>query len=103
MSACMSGTRGSGVLSSTGDVLVRGVGGVCDMCMCLSRGCVGGEGGEWMRELDLGFTNPLGTGGVLDMCLCGWCRWRVGRGLGQGSGAVGWCYVCVRCESGFSV
>ena len=27
MSACMSGTRGSGVLSSTGDVLVRGVGG----------------------------------------------------------------------------
>ena len=25
MSACMSGTRGSGVLSSTGDVLVRGV------------------------------------------------------------------------------
>ena len=30
----MSGTRGSGVLSSTGDVLVRGV---------------GGERGEWMR------------------------------------------------------
>ena len=26
MSACMSGTRGSGDLSSTGDVLVRGVG-----------------------------------------------------------------------------
>ena len=42
--ACMSGTRGSGVLSSTGDVLVRGVGGVCDMCMCLARGGVGGEG-----------------------------------------------------------
>ena len=59
MSACMSGTRGSGVLSSTGDVLVRGVGGVCDMCMCLARGGVGGEGGEWMRELGLGFTNPL--------------------------------------------
>ena len=37
MSACMSGTRGSGVLSSTGDVLLRGVGGVCDMCMCLAR------------------------------------------------------------------
>ena len=103
----MSGTRGSGVLSSTGDVLVRGVGGVCDMCMCLARGGVGGEGGEWMRELGLGFTNPLGTGGVLDMCPCfgcgGWCRWGVGRGLGQGSGVVGWCYVCVRCESGFSV
>ena len=37
MSACMSGTRGSGVLSSTGDVFVRGVGGVCDMSMCLAR------------------------------------------------------------------
>ena len=67
MSACMSGTRGSGVLSSTGDVLVRGVGGVCAMCMCLARG------GEWMRELGLGVTNPLGTGGVLDMCLCFGC------------------------------
>ena len=48
VSACMSCTRGSGVLSSTGDVLymsvVRGVGGVYDMCMCLARGCVGGEG-----------------------------------------------------------
>ena len=34
---------------------------------------------------------------------CGWCRRGVGMGFGQGSGAVGWCYVCVRCESGFSV
>ena len=38
VSACMSDTRGSGVLSSTSDVIemsvVRGVGGVCDMCMC---------------------------------------------------------------------
>ena len=62
VSACMSGTRGSGVLSSTGDVLemsvVRGVGGVCDMCMCLARGGMGGEGGEWMRELGLCFTKP---------------------------------------------
>ena len=39
----MMGTRGSGVLSITGDVLVRGVGGVCDMCMCLTWGGVGGE------------------------------------------------------------
>ena len=29
----MSGKRGSGVSSSTSDVLVRGVGGVCDMCL----------------------------------------------------------------------
>ena len=44
--ACMSGTRASGVLSSTCDVLemsvVRGVGGVCDMC--LARGGVGEDG-----------------------------------------------------------
>ena len=32
MSACMP------------DVLVRGVGGVCDMCMCLARGGVGWGG-----------------------------------------------------------
>ena len=31
MSDCMSGTRGSGVLFSTGDVFVRGVGGVSGM------------------------------------------------------------------------
>ena len=44
--AYMGGTRGSGVLSSPCDVLemslVRGVCGVCDMCMCLARGGVWG-------------------------------------------------------------
>ena len=48
VSAYMGGTRGSGGLPSAGDVLemsvVRGVGGVCDMCMCLARGGVGGVG-----------------------------------------------------------
>ena len=39
------------------------------MFMCLARGGVGGEWGEWMRGLGLGFTNPVGTGGVLDVCL----------------------------------
>ena len=70
----------------------------------------GGGGSEWMRELGLGLTNPVGTGGVLDMCVCvfwlrwcGRCWWGVGRGLGPGSGAVMWCYVYVRCESGVSV
>ena len=45
------GTHGSGVVSSAADVLwmsvvrgMRGVGGVCEMCMCLARGGVGGEG-----------------------------------------------------------
>ena len=41
--------------------------------MCLDRGSVGGEGGEWMRGLGLGLTNPVGTGSVLDMCLCFGC------------------------------
>ena len=105
MSACMSGTRGSCVLFSTGDVLemsvVRGVGGVCDMCMCLARGGVGGEGGEWMRELGLGFTNP-----VLDMYLCFGCG-------GVDSVCGDWVGACTRvggggevlclCESGLSV
>ena len=39
------GTRGSGIVSSAAAVLwMRGVGGVCEMCMCLPRGGVGGEG-----------------------------------------------------------
>ena len=102
VSACMSGTRGSGVLSSTGDVLemsvVRGVGGVCDMCMCLARGGVGGEGGEWMGELSLVFTNPVGTGVVLDMCFgCGCVGGQWVGGLDQGRER--WCYVCVSLDS----
>ena len=46
-------TRGSGIVSSEADVLgmsvvreMRGVGGVCDMSMCLVRGGVAVEGGE---------------------------------------------------------
>ena len=46
VSACMSGTRGSGVMSNTGDVLemsvVRGVGGVC---VCVWLGAVWVERG----------------------------------------------------------
>ena len=49
-------------LSSTGDVLkmsvVRGVGGVCDMCMCFTRGGLGGVGSEWVG----GFGQGLGGG-----------------------------------------
>ena len=40
---------------------------------------------------------------VLGLWWCGWCTWGVGRGLGPGSRVVEWCYVCVSCESGFSV
>ena len=55
---------------------MRGVGEVCEMCMCLARGVVNGEGDEWMRGLGLGFTTPVITGRVLDVCLG--CRWGVG-------------------------
>ena len=44
------GTDVSVIVSSAADVLwmsvvcgMRGVGGVCEMCMCLTRGDVGGE------------------------------------------------------------
>ena len=76
--------------------MVRGVGGVCDMCMCLARGGVGGVGGEWVTGLGLGFTNSGGTWRKWDMSVfwlrwCGWCSWRVGGRLGPGYGRVEWC------------
>ena len=47
------------------------------VCVCLGRR--GLRGGEWIRGLGLGFTNPVGTWGVLDVCLCfGWGCGRVG-------------------------
>ena len=68
-------------------------------------GRCGWRGGEWMRELGLGFTNPVGTVGVLDMCLCFGCGGVGGEWVGAwtmvGSGGVVLC--CVRCESGFCV
>ena len=41
--------------------VVRGIGGVCDMCMCLARGMVGYVRGEWVTGLGLGFTSSEGT------------------------------------------
>ena len=101
VSAYMGGTRASGVLANAGDVLVmsvvRCVGGVCGMCMCLARGGVGGGGCEWVPGLGLGFTNSGGTGEKWDMCLCFGCggvggvggEWLDGSGLGlRGWGGV---------------
>ena len=74
------GTRGSGIMSNVADVLwmsvvrgMSGVSGVCERCMCLTRG-------EWMRGLGLGFTNPVETEGVFDVCLCLGCSGVVGVG-----------------------
>ena len=114
VSAYMGGTRGLAVFSNAGDMLemgvVRGVCGVCDMCMCLARG--GGEVvDEWVTGLGLGLTNSGGTWGKWDMCLCFGCGdvGGVGGVGGEwvggllGSGRLGLCYVCMCCESGLSV
>ena len=68
------GTHGSGILSSAADVLwmslvrgMRGVGGVYEMYVCLDRGSVGGERGEWMRGL--GLVSGMAQGTVLDPLL----------------------------------
>ena len=45
----------------------------CVTCVCVWLGAVWVEGGESMRELGLGFSNPVGTGGVLNACLCFGC------------------------------
>ena len=108
VAAYMDGTRGSGVLSSTCDVIemsvVRGVGGVCGHVYVFGR-CWG----EWVTGLGLGFTNSEGTMekmgyvSVFWLRWCGWCWERVGGRLGPESGKVGWCNVCVCCESGVYV
>ena len=68
------------------------------MCMCLARGGVAGEGGEWMRGLGLDFTNPVGTGGVLDVSLCFGCGSVRGVcGSGQGAWTRVWRSGVVLC------
>ena len=49
-------------------------------CACAWLRAAWLEGGEWMRGLGLGFTNPVGAGGVLDV----WLRFGCG-----GMGSVG--------------
>ena len=62
----VAGTRGSGIVSSTADVLwmsvVRGMRGVYEMCMCLARGGEGGVVGGWA------WTRVWRSG--LLLCLC---------------------------------
>ena len=59
----------------------------------------------WRVDERIGFglyqsSGDRGSVGHVSVIWLRWCRWGVGRGLGHGSGVVGWCYVCVRCESG---
>ena len=100
----MGGTRGSGVVSSTDDMLemsvvrgVRSVGGVGELCICLDRAW---WEVWWVRGLGFGFTNPVGTGGVWDVCLClgcgGWVGWVTWVRFWEG--VFFNVYVC--CESG---
>ena len=80
------------------------------MCMCLARGGVDGEGGEWMRGLGLGLTTSCGNRGSVGRVSVFLLRLSgVGSVGGEWVGGltrvwrVGWCYVCVSCESGLSV
>ena len=102
MSTYMGGARGSGVLAREGDVLemnvVRGVGGVRDMCMCLARGGVGGVGGEWMTGLGLGFTNSGGYVSVFWLRWCG-CVGESGWAVWAREGGVVLCMCVVSLDS----
>ena len=106
---CVGGTRGSSIASSAADVLgmrvMRRVGGVCDMCMCLAQGGIGDEKGEWIKGLGLGFTNPVGTGEVVDVCLCLGCSGVCGEWVGGLDQDLEGCAVVmsVSCDFGFFV
>ena len=75
-------------LSSTGDELemsvVGGVGGVCDMCMCLARGGVGEEGDEWIGFGLYQYCVNMGSVRRVSVFWLWWSRLGVGRGLDQG-------------------
>ena len=60
---------------------VKGVGVVCQMCMCLAQDGVIGLG--------LCFTNPMGTRRVCDVCVCSGC----GGVGGVGDESVAWTRV----------
>ena len=49
---------------------------------------------NWVWALPILRGQARGSVGRVSVFWLRWCR---------GLGAVGWCYVCVRCESGFSV
>ena len=80
----MGGTRGSGVLSSACDVLeisvVRGVGGVCDMCVFGS----GRDSRCWGERIGFGLYQSRRNRGKVGYVSVFWLRWFWVGGLGQG-------------------
>ena len=91
----ISGIHGSCIMSYAADVLgmsvmrgMKGVGGVCEMC--LARDSVGGEGCVDKR---IGFglyqscwsRGSVGRISVFGLRWCGWYRWGVGKGRGPES------------------
>ena len=63
----------------------------------------GGEGGEWMRRLDLSFTNPVGTEEVWTLCLCLCCGGVCGEWVGGLTRVWRGGVVLCLCESEFFV
>ena len=66
--------------------VVLGEGVLCEMCICLAGGGVGGVGGEWVRGLGkLGLVILGGDVGEFDVC---WCLWWGGVGWVVSAGGV---------------
>ena len=93
---------GSCIVSSAADVLwmivvrgMRGVSRVCEMCMCLARGGVGGEGGERIGFGIYPFYENRESVGCASVFGLRWYWWGVGMGLGPGPVELAWSYVCV--------
>ena len=90
------GIRGSGIVSSAADMLwmsvvhgMRGVGEVCEMCMCLAQGGVCGEGVSGGEDwIGFGLYQSCENMGSVGRVSVFGLRWEVGVGLGPGSGGV---------------
>ena len=89
----MGGTRGSGIVSSAANVLwmsvvhwMRGVGGICEMCMCLARG---GMCGEVDERIGFGLYQSCGNRGSVGRVSVFWLRWCWWVG-GLDQGLEGW-------------
>ena len=70
--------------------MVRGVGGVCNMCMCLARS---GVGGEWVKDWvwALPILQEQGESGICVRVLVAVMFGGVCGQLGPWSGRVWWC------------